>query len=41
MAELRTCMSYACTAKLVPSNVFERSVEVAPCVIQCADVCGF
>jgi polyvinyl alcohol dehydrogenase (cytochrome) len=39
--EVRDCMSWLCTTKLLPSNVFERGAELAPCMIQCADVCGF
>jgi polyvinyl alcohol dehydrogenase (cytochrome) len=39
--ELRACVSWACTTKLLPSNVFERGVELGPCMIRCADACGF
>lgn len=39
--ELRTCVGTLCTTKLVPSYTFEQTLAAAPCMFQCASVCGF
>jgi polyvinyl alcohol dehydrogenase (cytochrome) len=37
---MRTCLAMNCDAKLLPSFVFDRAVELAPCTLQCAQACG-
>lgn len=38
---LHTCMAISCVSKLLPSDVFERSVAIAPCANRCAQQCGW
>jgi polyvinyl alcohol dehydrogenase (cytochrome) len=40
-AALRECMSSFCNAKLLPSFVFERAIDLAPCMTRCALTCGY
>jgi polyvinyl alcohol dehydrogenase (cytochrome) len=37
--DMHACMSFFCIAKLLPPYLFERGVAVAPCAIQCSNVC--
>ncbi|MET0388589.1 MAG: PQQ-binding-like beta-propeller repeat protein [Polyangiales bacterium] len=39
--EIRECLAAYCDAKLLPSFVFERAVELTPCMTRCAFSCGF
>jgi hypothetical protein len=39
--DMHLCMSLNCEGKLVPGYVFEDSVQVAPCAVKCATMCGF
>lgn len=38
--DMRACLRDACGAKLLPTYLFDRAVDVAPCVVQCASTCG-
>jgi hypothetical protein len=33
-------LAQSCGAKLLPTYLFDRAVDVAPCIVQCADRCG-
>jgi hypothetical protein len=39
-AQMKECLANFCNAKLLPSFVFDRAVELAPCTIRCAASCG-
>jgi polyvinyl alcohol dehydrogenase (cytochrome) len=39
--EIRDCLATFCNAKLLPSYVFERAVDLAPCTTRCAATCGY
>jgi hypothetical protein len=41
VAERRDCMALFCNAKLLPSFVFDRAVDLAPCMTECALTCGY
>jgi polyvinyl alcohol dehydrogenase (cytochrome) len=36
---MQRCLEQSCNAKLLPSFVFEREVELAPCVLECTRQC--
>lgn len=38
--ETRSCLADYCNAKLLPSYVFDRAVDAAPCLSQCALACS-
>lgn len=38
---LKECMTTFCNAKLLPSFVFDRALDLAPCMVECAAVCGY
>jgi len=39
--ELRDCLATFCNAKLLPSFVFDRALDLAPCATRCASTCGY
>lgn len=39
--QMRDCLANFCNAKLLPSYVFDRAVDAAPCLVRCADACGY
>jgi hypothetical protein len=38
--DMRACAELFCAGKLLPSFSFDRGVDVAPCVVECAASCG-
>lgn len=38
---MRACIADACGTKLLPTFLFDRAVDLAPCLIHCASQCGF
>jgi hypothetical protein len=36
----KECMTTFCNAKLLPSFVFDRALDLAPCMVECAAVCA-
>jgi hypothetical protein len=38
-ADMRACMEQWCSSKLLPTFLFDRAVEIAPCSARCAGVC--
>lgn len=40
-ADMRACMESACSSKLLTTYLFDRAVDAAPCLVQCASRCDF